>query len=658
MQPDLTQQQQNSQAFLNSQPATPNAPTGQPQGSGGNFLTKLLPMGGSILGGIVGIPGDLISGGLSSVAGAGLGSAAGQGLENILEGNNVTKDLGASALEGGVGEVAGLGLGKIGGTLLGKLGSAATDTADTQALKSGFGGLSAGTRENLNFGDAVNFAKQNGIDLTPESFQEANQAANGPGGVYTGLRNQALNTVRPTLDLGQVGEDVGGAINKNTILGSPGAEVAKGKQLVSAPNAANDVQAELRTLLDPLATRGNSALDAETAHQVLQNIGSRVGDYKQIVQSAQGMGQDNALSKAKLNVFSTAYNSLKDQLYPKAVDDFVANYKIAPGSPEEAQVLNATGGNQKLANNFISTINNAGEMQDLLDPMKQLGDMGNLGKQALRKSDNAIPGVDQPQGMGGNAVMGAATGGNPIMSILSAIGHPIMAPLAGIANLLGKAAPETVAAGAQTGTDILGKPGISSVLPQLATHLLSLGASPAGSTDQTQLTGDTTMSPTNGAPDLGLGNADLGQQMRLASLFNPASLPALQGAQKAQSGADALQTLEAAYNHAGGAQGAGGILSALTSLIPGTPAYMYNQQKVAAASALAVALGVHPADIASVLPGLMSDSTGASNVFSGLNSRLATMAAPGATPPVSGPSVLTSLSPNLGVPVPSFGGGR
>lgn len=657
MQP-LNQQQQNSQNFLNEQPAAPSSPDQLQGGDRSNFLTKLLPVGGSILGGIVGIPGDLISGGLSSVAGAGLGSAAGKGLENILEGGDVTKDLGASALEGGIGQVAGLGLGKLGGALLGKIGGAATNTAENQALKSGFGGLKQSVRENLGFGNAVDFAKQNGIDLTPESFQAANQAANGNGGVFTSLRNQAINTVRPTLDLGRVGEDVGNAINKNSILGQQGAETVKGKQLVSASNAANDVQAELRTLLDPLATRGNGGLDPETAHQVLQNVGSRVGDYKQIVQNALTQGTDNSMAKAKLNVFGTAYNSLKDQLYPKAVDDFVANYKIAPGSPEEAQVLNATGGNQKLANNFISTINNAGEMQHLLDPMQQLGNMGKLGTQALRQSTNAIPGVSEEGTMGGNAIMGAATGGNPIMSLLSAVGHPLMAPLAGAAKLMGGAAPGTVAKGAQMGVNILGKPGVSSVLPQLATHLPSLGSSPAGGADQTQLTGDTTMSPTNGAPDLGLGNADLGQQMRLASLFNPASLPALQGAQKAQSGADALQTLEAAYSHAGGAQGAGGILSALTSLIPGTPAYMYNQQKAAAASALAAALGVHPADIAGALPGLMSDSTGASNAFSGLNSRLATMASPANTAPVGGSSVLTNLSPNLGVPAPSFGGGR
>jgi hypothetical protein len=80
---------------------------------------------------------------------------------------------------------------------------------------------------------------------------------------------------------------------------------------------------------------------------------------------------------------------------------------------------------------------------------------------------------------------------------------------------------------------------------------------------------------------------------------------------------------------------------------------MYNQQKAAAASALAAALGVHPADIASALPGLMSDASGAGNAFGGLNSRLAAMASPAATPPVSGSSVLTNIGPGL----PSFGGG-
>lgn len=104
----------------------------------GNWLTKLLPTIGSIAAPVVGGLLAPSTGGLSLLAGlalAGGGSAAGKAAENAIEGQDVTKDLGASALEGAGGQLVGGAIGKVGGALLGKAGQGASKASEGMIQK-------------------------------------------------------------------------------------------------------------------------------------------------------------------------------------------------------------------------------------------------------------------------------------------------------------------------------------------------------------------------------------------------------------------------------------------------------------------------------------------------------------------------------------------
>jgi hypothetical protein len=82
-----------------------------------------------------------------------------------------------------------------------------------------------------------------------------------------------------------------------------------------------------------------------------------------------------------------------------------------------------------------------------------------------------------------------------------------------------------------------------------------------------------------------------------------------------------LSALPGAYANAGGAQGAGGILSRISGLIPGTAAHTYQQQQEGAAQALAAQLGISPQAAAGLLPQLMQNQ-GTAGMNQGVLSQL------------------------------------
>lgn len=136
---------QNNQPSQQSQVATPQgitapAPTDKsqdnaqqkPSSDSGNWLTKLLPTIGSIAAPVIGGLLAPETGGLSLLGGlalAGGGSAAGKVAENAAEGQDITKDVGASALEGAGGQLMGGAVGKVGSAILGKAGEGAGNAA-------------------------------------------------------------------------------------------------------------------------------------------------------------------------------------------------------------------------------------------------------------------------------------------------------------------------------------------------------------------------------------------------------------------------------------------------------------------------------------------------------------------------------------------------
>lgn len=173
--------QTNQQPSSQNPVATPQgiaspAPTDQSQstqpkssGDGGNWLTKLLPTLGSIAAPVIGGILAPETGGLSLLGGlalAGGGSAAGKVAENAAEGQDLTKDVGASALEGAGGQLMGGAVGKVGSAILGKAGEGAGNAAVGMVQKQFGDQIDKATAQHLvdhgltSRADAVNMANQ------------------------------------------------------------------------------------------------------------------------------------------------------------------------------------------------------------------------------------------------------------------------------------------------------------------------------------------------------------------------------------------------------------------------------------------------------------------------------------------------------------------
>lgn len=600
----MTPQQQNALSTVNSiqTPTAPAASNGEPEP---NFIERLLPTGGSILGGIAGG----LLGPLGMVGGSALGSALGKGAEDLFTGGQ--GGLGTAAIEGGVGGA----LGGVGGSLLGKLGGGLSDmaanTTASKAVQDGVGLLPGKLLGKLHAPEVMDWAKSQGIDLSPSGLSQASIGANGPEGAYNNVIKEALDQVKPQLNLQAVKDDANAALGQKTILGDPNATVAKGKSLVPVQNDATSLQSQINDLLDPIANpMRNQNLQPGDARQVLQDVGTEAASYRNIARNAEANGAENAVAKAKANVLSTVYNSLKGQLYNGDVDKFISDYHVEPGSVNYNNILQAAGGNDKLAANFTGTINNAGSTQDLLDEMSKLADAGKLGKAGQTAQDvAALKGGATEPGVSPQEAAAAIVGGHHtlIPAVLKKV-IPTQAMTA-IAGAGGKVAQTGVAKGA-----------IKAVAQLLAHAPSDFNPTPQDGSLTGQL-GGTAMQPgnvqggsilANGSPTSGTNILSQLDAMLSADPLLASSLaPAIQGlapqAQSAQAAQQALQQYMQTLQAAGGAQGPlQGILTRLGSLFTGGPASQLGGQQQAAQALMAKAgaPGIQ-------LPGLYANQAGA-----------------------------------------------
>lgn len=636
-------------------PATqqPTQQTQPQQGGGGNWFTHLLPTAGGILGGIVGIPGDLISGGAASVAGAGAGSALGKGIENALEGKSAIQgnDLTAGA-EGaigqGVGGLVGKALGAGGELLANRAGNIANAAKDTQGLAAGLENnkvLNAiyGSSKN-DVGHAANMAQQAGLDMAnPEQLQNAGKMLlENTGGTLdsivgttkvpiSGVVDESGAKLAPSIDdlihssltntSPLTGEKLGAS--RSLVLGGLGPNQTDEDLLrngytrflsSSAKNGTNTPATGFLKEANQLLSGVNHGSTA-SAHDLLE-AQRLVGDKAQSMAQAAAKPSANEVTQAQSDAWKDLNYKLQDMIYSHPDVSQAAKDMVGTHSAEDF------GGNQALADLFNNRITGAQSGKDLNALMHDAYNLRDVGKEGLDVINNpASTGTLKLAKI--NAAEPGATGSN---------GAQMASDIHGAQGITGKAL--ALGSHAANNPQLLGTLSRMGALTSklaptagvVAATAPNLGAAPAGMQQQSNIMG-AAMQPAQQSPLDQLYSTLLSQEQNGAGLTaNSGSIiSALQAlapqVQKNNLVSNELSALPGAYANAGGAQGAGGILSRISGLIPGTAAHTYQQQQEGAAQALAAQLGISPQAAAGLLPQLMQNQ-GTAGMNQGVLSQL------------------------------------
>jgi hypothetical protein len=614
------------------------------QGNGGNFFTHLLPTAGGILGGIVGIPGDLISGGAASVAGAGAGSALGKGIENAIEGKNPlsASDL-TSGAEGaigqGVGGLIGKGLGAGAKLLASRAGGitdaakAAADTAgvdkaalDTaNSLKNNYAGVSRKMQggDQLALGTNQKLLEGLGYDKTdPYQMRQASLAGNDPNDPNTLSLNkvydEALQKSAP-VDMSDFSNQVYKTMqNTGTtdLSSSPLGKALTDFNTRTGGTYGTDTGVEL--------PKDMSAVDVRKLQQA---VGKEMSNQQTIINNAENNGITNSEAEAAHSTLSNLYDQLGSKIKTPEVDAAVSGRTT---TPEERQALIGKFGQQH-GNQIADTIDQAKGAQDLLTPMKSYTQMGKASDMAIDNIENVTASPEHvartkmdlngdgtadvpPAGVNPLQVASDAHNANGVIGTALAVGKhaannpTLLNTLSRVGALTGKIAP---AAGVTAAT------------------AAGMGAAPVAATQEQGGTMGAAMQPQQNPLDQ-LYASLLAQEQAAPTVLGPQLASALSGlapqVQKQNLVAGELSAIPGQFANAGGAQGTGGILSRISGLIPGTAANNYQNDQAGAAQALASQLGISPQAAMGLLPQLMNNQATAGQnqgVLSQLTGQLA-----------------------------------
>lgn len=590
------------------QQPTPQAPTQQPQqGNGGNWLTHLLPTAGSLGGGAGGAAiGTALLPGIGTIAGSILGAALGGGgakaVENSAEGKNIGNGVESSAVEGGIGQavggIAGKVLGKGAELLAGRAGNitkAAADAADNAAMdkaaadtaaatKNNFGGIKPGVQSSNNLAGNQELLKNWGLDHTdPQVMQDASK-----GGLFINdIDNAALDAGAPIKTTNLIS-------SKDITTASPEEQQALVKAGIITP------EGSLPTTVTP-----------SQANKFAQDLNGQVRDMQSTMANAKANGRvaDYNAAKEQYSNLNGLYKNVQNLSASPGVNESIVARTI---SPEEKQgLVDQYGQNQ--ADHIEQQVNDAKTHQDLVNAKLPFAQMNELSSQALQdlkatatpravareKMDingDGIADVPQTPSVAETGSKILTGGGGPVGIAGRALAHgannpAILNTLSRMGALTSKIAPTaaTIAATAPNmGADPLGgpqqggtigaamPPAQQSPLDQLYQTLLSNYQAGGGITPNDASTASTL--------------ATLAPQVQKNNLVS-----------------SELSALPQSFANAGGAQGAGGIMSHIAGLIPGTAAHTYQQQQQGAAQALAAQLGITPQAAMGLLPQLMQN---------------------------------------------------
>jgi hypothetical protein len=622
----------------NNQPTPVAAPTGD---NSENWLTKLLPTAGSILGGIVAAPLDLATGGLASVGGAGLGGAAGKGIEDLLTG----KQAGADVLGAGAEGLVGGGIGKAGEALIGAAGKglagagekgienatakteAESAVNDAQAVRNTYGGIKKSMLENSNLNDVLDTAKNLGLNhLDPTALKNTGSEAND-------ILNETLNNSLSRaggVDTSDYTGLIKNAINKNAnVLGSTDPVALARGRMGPANNPATNLLQDLNTLGQGRA--GLQTTDPVQLRTLISDVGSKMADAKPGVSAT--TGAVDPVQRATYTTLQDVYNGLKAKLNTPEVNQAISEAKGGL-QPEDVS------GNSLLATHLNDIVDNAKTPQDLYDGLAQFTNMGKIGQAGEQLAKNpasaaALTAAKQNLAQTNGTTLDSM--GNPIADLAASASHPLVSaagnmlkavgsPSAGgagsagaikIGNILQRIAPNSALAGGELAAtspnfggpanagSAVGQGGIVQNIPMQGNDITSLLNS---------------KNPENALLGVDLLRAEhpvLGQGSVLGGAGDIQAAGTLNKVNTAQG---QLSTLVNMLNQAGGAQGPiGGNLAKFASMFTGGPAANYDQQAQQLVSQLNGTLGTNIA-----APSITSNQQSANDVLQQLQSALMT----------------------------------
>jgi hypothetical protein len=593
----------------------PQAPMQQPaqqpqqQGGGGNWFTHLLPTAGGILGGIVGIPGDLISGGAASVAGAGAGSAIGKGIENAFEGKNPlsSSDLTAGA-EGaigqGVGGLIGKGLGTGAKLLEGRATgienaaktaeNAAADQTAVKAQATALKDVNPTLQGNLNAKDSLQHVTDMGFD--PTKAADLQTVSNNTNDVLNSTLDKALANSGP-VDLSHYPQLIKDALAKQSDVLDSYEPVGISKGRLGTPNT------PAGKLLGAMENLGMGKATINSDPNVIRTLTTKLGGMAQKYQ-----GVDTPEAKAAYDAINEVRGNVKNTLYDRPeVNDALQNL--------EGNITPKDVGTQQLADHINNVLTTAGAnggtpAQDILSEISRNIDINRLGAEMNKAGQivsstggqaralGELPAVEQPvQGTNPLQVASDAHNANGVIGTALAVGkHAANSPT--LLNTLSRM-------GALTGK-------IAPTAGVIAANAANMGAAPVAATGQQGGTMGAAMQQQQNPLDqlyqtlLQNYQASGGITPNDASIAGTLQTLAPQ-VQKQNLVAGELSAIPGQFANAGGAQGTGGILSRISGLIPGTAANNYQNDQTGAAQALASQLGISPQAAMGLLPQLMNN---------------------------------------------------
>jgi hypothetical protein len=645
----------------------------QKESGGGNWLTHLLPTGGAIgggvggaalgasLGSVVPILGTGIGGILGGIIGAASGSGGAKVAENALENKNINDGVGAATIEGGVGQAAGGIFGKVLGkgaeflgNRAGSISKAATDAktvadagttnlANSQTMRAIYG-----TSKN-DIGAAQTIADKAGIDMTnPAALKDAgHQMVTNGGQVLDDIVGQTKIPIAGAVDASgnKVAPGIDDLIHSALTNTNPltAEKLGASRSLVLGGLGPNQTDEDLlrngytRFLSSSAKSGANTPATnyLQEANQLLSGVnhGSTasandllqaqrlVGDKAFTMSQAAAKPSANEVTQAQADTWKDLNRSLQNMIFEHP--DVSAAAKAMQGT----HGAEAFGGNQQLADLFNSRVTGAQSGKDInalmhdaynvrgagTDGLNVINNPASSGTLALDKqtvaankataAPGALNGTDAANHMMNNA--GGGITGMAAKLAAHSISNPTILNLAsrigGMGAKLAPAATITAATAAGMGADPVGNP--------------SGGATIGGiMNDQQQQPGMTA----NGTTDPNSMHSILQRLMQMGSV-NPqlmSSLAPVIGAlapqvQKQSLLGSEMSALPSSYANAGGAQGIGGVLSHVSSLIPGTAANTFENQSAGVAQQLANQLGISPEAAAGLLPRLMQNQQSA-----------------------------------------------
>lgn len=617
----------------------PTAPQAPPTG-GGNWLTHLLPTGGAIGGGIGGAAlGSAILPGIGTIAGGILGAAFGSGggkaAENATEGKGVDNGVGTAAVEGGVGQalggVAGKVLGKGAELLAGSATNVAGKTAAQDAIDTAantYKDVNLKLQGNLNAKSSLNHVTNMGYDITdPTNLSHVSNTSND---ILNDVLNKSLNEAGP-VNLSNYDDIVKTALAKvdpnGNILGNyDPVGISTGR--LGLPNTpAAKVLTQLQSLGAGVA-KPNA--DPNEIRTLITNLGAAAKDAKPMPTAA--TGAVDPAQRTAYNAINEVRNQVKSGLYDRPEVNDALTALQGNILPNEAQNLTP-----QLADHLNGVISGAGTngnsaAQDLLSEISKNININDLGKEGSkvgeyvtsvgaknRAATAAGLGVNTESSLG-NAMQQIAVNhsGGPVSTVTKALLHSANNP--GVLNALSRVGMLTSKAAPTAG-----------VLAATAPNLGADSVSATGTPDQGGTMGAAmqpqTQNPLDQLYQTLLQNYQAGGGITPndASIAGTLATLAPQ-VQKQNLVAGELSAIPGSFANAGGAQGAGGIMSRIAGLIPGTAAHTYQQQQEGTAQALASQLGISPQAAMGLLPQLMNNQATAGQnqgVLSQLTGQLA-----------------------------------